>query len=190
MAHAPQQTFLVGGEHRDVVPDGPQAFGDGLVDVAGLPSRIRREHRLGGADGFDQLADGGRDVEQQVALLAPIVVVGDATRQAGELAGSVFDHTEFGHQCSLAGDLIGDFVDIAVAVVEGLTVVHGLPLDADLTVLVDTAGRRERLSAVLLGEVHDRQWRMIAPQPDRQGAGVRRPEQQVFVAFNGAQRLR
>src|SRR5882757_6897763 len=124
--------LFVGREYRDVVPDGAHAFGDGLVYLAGLPSGIWRKHRVGGADRVHQFGDGGRDVEQQVTFLATVVVVTNAPRDPGELTGPVFDHAEFGHQGSVSSDLVGDFVDVTVAVVERLTVVHGLPLDPDL----------------------------------------------------------
>jgi len=184
-----EQTAFVDGEDGDVVSGAAHALRDCLVDRPGYPPRERREDRLGLADGVAILDDGGGDVEEQVALLAAVVVVGDALRQTRELPGTVLDHAELGHQRAVSRDLVRDFVDVAVAVVEGLPVVHRLPFDADLGVLVDTARGCERLRPVLLGEVHDGQRVVVAPELDRERAGVRGGEEQVLVALDRTQRL-
>src|SRR5258705_6647452 len=109
-----------------------------------------------------------------MAFLSTVVVVGYTARDPREFAGPMFDNAELGHQSAVAGDLIGDFVDVAVSVVERLPIVHRLPLDTDLRVLVHAARWRERLGLVLLGEVHNRQGGMVAPEFDRYRAGMRR----------------
>lgn len=115
--------------------------------------------------------------------------MGDAARDTGELAGLELDHTELGHQCPLAADLVGDLVDVAVAVVERLPSVEFLPLDADLVVLVDAARRGECLRLVLLRVVHHGQRRVLLPQFDGHLRGMRRREKQVLVADDTAQRM-
>ena len=81
--HVLEQALFVDREDRDVVLGVAQALGDGLVEKAGLPAGERREDGLGLADRVALLADGGGQVEQQVALLAAPVVVRDAPRDAG-----------------------------------------------------------------------------------------------------------
>jgi hypothetical protein len=143
--HVVQQLLLVDGKHGDVVAECAHALGDGLIGRTGLPPGERREHGLGLAGRWHQFGDRCGQVEHQVALGATVVVMADPPRDTGELAGPVLDHAQLGHQRALTVDLVREFVHVAVAVVERLPAVHGLPFDPDLVVLVDTARRSERL---------------------------------------------